>query len=152
MAGCHLTTCKSAAGDQLPARTNQRFLWLASRNLAPTGSAGPLRPVGCICGLGATSTGFSRWLAGRRRSAAVPNDPRQRPQGVVHGRGVGEYFRHIWFKNHDVAPCHASSVGIPAAAAEVVFRKDLVRVEAANALSASLLHSDVVRDESLSGR
>jgi hypothetical protein len=51
--GCvRLTTSKSAAGPRAGARTNLRFHCLASRNTAPARSAGPTRPVGCICGLG----------------------------------------------------------------------------------------------------
>ena len=48
----HLTKSKSAAGYHAGARTNERFHCLASRSLTPERSAGPPRPVGCICGLG----------------------------------------------------------------------------------------------------
>ncbi len=47
-----LTTCKSAARDRLTAHTNLRFRCWASRSAAPTRSAGPIQPVGCICVLG----------------------------------------------------------------------------------------------------
>ncbi len=47
-----LTECKSAAGDPARARTTLRSA-ARHRRAAPDRSSGRVRPVGCICGLGA---------------------------------------------------------------------------------------------------
>jgi hypothetical protein len=71
-----LTLCKSAAGDQLTAYTNQRFLSLAARRVASVRSAGPAAPVGCICLLGANrgaELGTGRSPGGEARCQLGPS-------------------------------------------------------------------------------
>jgi hypothetical protein len=46
-----LTTCASAAGLQVRARTNLRFLWRLHRRVPPARNSAPIRPVGCMRGL-----------------------------------------------------------------------------------------------------
>ena len=83
---------------------------------------------------------------------ALPDDPGERPQRAIHGRGIRKDRCHVRLQNDDVtASSHARGIWVPPALAEVIFGKDVVRPHSGGALS-GLLHSGDVRDESLSGR
>ena len=74
-----------------PRHINQRFQCLATRSPADPGSSGPLRPVGCICGLGTNRARGALSLAGARRTdARVPawsSRGRGSPRAPTSGRG-----------------------------------------------------------------
>jgi hypothetical protein len=103
-------------------------------------------------GLGATPTRSWRRLGRAPRWAPlIANDPGEGTQGLVHRAGGREDLSDIGLKDHNVAAGHPSCVGVATALAEVVLRKDVVRIDLGTALS-GLLHSGGVRDESRSGR
>jgi hypothetical protein len=146
-----LTTGASAAGDHARARTNLCSTDRHRRSVPERGS-GSIRPVGCIRLLGATPTRSGPWFGGTPAWASlVANDPGQGTQGLIYRTRSGENLGHIRLQDHNVAPGHPTGVRVSPALAEVVFRKDVVRVDPRVTLS-GLLHNGGVRDESRSGR
>ena len=87
-----LTTCASAAGPQAGARTNLRSLE-RSRRVPPERDAAPLRPVGCMRGLGGAGTG--RWPATLGLGA---NPGNQTAEPLRHGFGAREWPERVHTK------------------------------------------------------
>jgi hypothetical protein len=78
-----LTTCASAAGPHPNARTNERFLCLASRSVTPGWSLGPLWPVGCMRGFGSQGRGLA---APSLRALVRRPQSREKPGSLVRTR------------------------------------------------------------------